>query len=650
MDSSEENSNVNEEMYSSSSQDTGSASNVIKHVIRELPSYEDFEDTSKEEKECDDDEEVPPSGDLKDSKQYDDNFPPSEDFQGTNDDLPESEDFQGTNDDFPSSKYFPPSEDFCGIDDDIRPSEDFNGTDDDSGEEEDINNGENDFPQSEDFNGRNDDFPPSEDLNVTDDEFPPSEDFNGTDDEFPPSEDFNGTDDEFPPSEDFNGTDDEFPPSEDFNGTDDELPPSEDFNGTDDDLPPSEDFNGNDGDYHPSEDFNGTDDDFPPSEDFNGTDDDFSPSEDFNGTDDHSVDDEATNDEDSDSPFSEEFSGTNNVDGHIDLAASDHDNNFHNEFGDEIFNEGGHMHHNENNHPAEDVVADIMVQEIQRQNPMQSRIKCRTRPFYVNPKHSSYTRSRKELLTSPSSITHLISSECCHKSCLKSLGYNYVLERRKMYLSMNKSMQNSYLVGCMISTRTGYDYRVGRIMLCRKAFKRIHSIGNLRLSRIQTRLEKDPTFYTDDYQGRITGPSTHIAISWMHDFFSKHGESMPNRETIHIPDNFTRQEIYNLYKDYVQGGQGNDNFIRYAYFTRVWKKKFNNVRIPKMSRMGVCSTCASIKERRDRSEGIERGMFTKQKKQIDKCQLLNLVNNIFCYVVCRFHNQCTARTSQSTIK
>ena len=54
MDSSEENSNVNEEMYSSSSQDTGNARrNVIKHVIRELPSYEDFEDTSKEDKECD---------------------------------------------------------------------------------------------------------------------------------------------------------------------------------------------------------------------------------------------------------------------------------------------------------------------------------------------------------------------------------------------------------------------------------------------------------------------------------------------------------------------------------------------------------------------------------------------------------------------
>ena len=47
---------------------------------------------------------------------------------------------------------------------------------------------------------------------------------------------------------------------------------------------------------------------------------------------------------------------------------------------------------------------------------------------------------------------------------------------------------------------------------------------------------------------------------------------MPNRETIHIPNNFTRQEIYNWYKEYIQGAEGNGNFIKYAYFTQLWEK------------------------------------------------------------------------------
>ena len=98
-------------------------------------------------------------------------------------------------------------------------------------------------------------------------------------------------------------------------------------------------------------------------------------------------------------------------------------------------------------------------------------------------------------------------------------------------------------------------------------------------------------------------------MSWMCDFFPKHGECMPDRDTIHIPDNFSRREIYNLYKGYVEGVEGNGNFITYAYFTRIWKKQFNNVHIPKNSRMGICSICATLKSRRDKSEGVERGLY-----------------------------------------
>ena len=93
----------------------------------------------------------------------------------------------------------------------------------------------------------------------------------------------------------------------------------------------------------------------------------------------------------------------------------------------------------------------------------------------------------------------------------------------------------------------------------------------------------------------------------MHDLFSKHGESMPNKETIHIPYNFTRKEIYNLYKDCIQGGQGNGNFFTYGYFTRVWKNKFNNMNAFQRGQgWGSVVHVLLLKK-----EGIQRGMFTK---------------------------------------
>jgi hypothetical protein len=84
---------------------------------------------------------------------------------------------------------------------------------------------------------------------------------------------------------------------------------------------------------------------------------------------------------------------------------------------------------------------------------------------------------------------------------------------------------------------------------------------------------------------------------------------MSNRDTINIPDNFSTREIYKLYKRYFEGVEGNGNFIAYAYFTSIWKKQFNNVCIPKKSRMGIYSICATLRSGRDKSEGAEIGMY-----------------------------------------
>ena len=67
-----------------------------------------------------------------------------------------------------------------------------------------------------------------------------------------------------------------------------------------------------------------------------------------------------------------------------------------------------------------------------------------------------------------------------------------------------------------------------------------HSIWNFCVSRIQENLEKNSTFYSKVRHKRQFGPLSNTAMSWMKDLFSKHGECMPNRETIHIPDNFSR--------------------------------------------------------------------------------------------------------------
>lgn len=151
--------------------------------------------------------------------------------------------------------------------------------------------------------------------------------------------------------------------------------------------------------------------------------------------------------------------------------------------------------------------------------------RSRSRPFCINPRCYSYIRGRIVYLTRISSINKVISSDCCRKDCLKHMDFNFSLEKRKNKFSMNKSMQYSYLVGCMQSTLVGYDYHIGSVLLCRKAFKMIHSVGNFHLSRIQYNLEKNPTYYLEVRHKRDFGPLANTAMSWLQVFFSKHGGS-----------------------------------------------------------------------------------------------------------------------------
>ena len=143
MESYESSSNINEELYFSSSQDTGSASNVIKHVVQELPNSEDFEGTSYNEgQECDsdddDDEYLPPSGILKTISKTMTILIQARTFKAPIDDCPQSEDFDGTNDDFDEHSCANTgdgiihSDNSNGMNDYFTSSKDFNGTDDNS--------------------------------------------------------------------------------------------------------------------------------------------------------------------------------------------------------------------------------------------------------------------------------------------------------------------------------------------------------------------------------------------------------------------------------------------------------------------------------------------------------------------------------------
>ena len=79
----------------------------------------------------------------------------------------------------------------------------------------------------------------------------------------------------------------------------------------------------------------------------------------------------------------------------------------------------------------------------------------------------------------------------------------------------------------------------------------------------------------------------------MQNYFRLHCDVMPTTGRLHLPDKYTRDELYRIYREEMQCQGG--RYIQYSQFTRLWNVRFDNVMIPRKVRMGVCLLCANLK-------------------------------------------------------
>ena len=175
-------------------------------------------------------------------------------------------------------------------------------------------------------------------------------------------------------------------------------------------------------------------------------------------------------------------------------------------------------------------------------------------------------------------------------------------EIRLWYFSLNGEEQETFLSDLLqllqeSSTRNTvtFEYYINiSERCCRKAFKIVLGVGNMRLNRIQRRcLSGD---IVGDKQLDVVigkGLVRQHAVTWMQNYFRLHCDVMPTTGRLHLSDNYTRDELYQIYREEMQC-QG-ERYIQYSQFTRLWNVRFDNVVIPRKVRMGVCSLCANLK-------------------------------------------------------
>ena len=196
-----------------------------------------------------------------------------------------------------------------------------------------------------------------------------------------------------------------------------------------------------------------------------------------------------------------------------------------------------------------------------------------------------------------SKMKEIFQYPCCDRMCLSNFGLEQIIQHRRYYFGLKHVERNVVLRGCLEKTlqgRTGYCVNGKRI--CRNAFKKLYSVGNDRLQRVS----RDIFFKIENDVFRKEKSSVSLSfVQWMTTFLSKHVESLPNKDLFHLPDNWTKGEVFEMFK--VDLLEREETTMTYGYFCRLWLEEFPRVRIPEHSHFTACTPCTEFKHLRDKA-------------------------------------------------
>ncbi|KAL3688958.1 hypothetical protein R1sor_015267 [Riccia sorocarpa] len=110
------------------------------------------------------------------------------------------------------------------------------------------------------------------------------------------------------------------------------------------------------------------------------------------------------------------------------------------------------------------------------------------------------------------------------------------------------------------------------------------------------REEKPPRIQVDTV-ARQPSAEAFILLEWLDSFFLSHCERQPADGKYHLPNNFTKKDVYVHYMtDMVQVRE----CLQYSSFKHYWVKFYPLVTIPTTNKFSVCDFCELYKSKRDK--------------------------------------------------
>ncbi|KAL3694898.1 hypothetical protein R1sor_008549 [Riccia sorocarpa] len=136
---------------------------------------------------------------------------------------------------------------------------------------------------------------------------------------------------------------------------------------------------------------------------------------------------------------------------------------------------------------------------------------------------------------------------CCKNTCVWNLGIDMLRRERKLYFRLSRTERSIYLESLVTKLENGrVVFRLSQnLIVRRKAFKIVFCVGNSRMQRLRLE-DKHPA--SIDTVARQPSAEAFILLEWLDSFFLSHCERQPADGKYHLPNNFTKKEVYDHYR------------------------------------------------------------------------------------------------------
>jgi len=204
---------------------------------------------------------------------------------------------------------------------------------------------------------------------------------------------------------------------------------------------------------------------------------------------------------------------------------------------------------------------------------------------------------------------------CCSKRCLWNVPLQQCIEARKWYKTQTALRSREWMKDIFVVAKTTDNklhLRFHQQDVCQTAFKKIYGISN---NKFQAAQQEASTPFAIVAHGNLTNqnalrPKQSVMIhTWLDEFITNSTDQDPVSDKVYIPTYINHQELYEMFKTEtllqhsvdsitMDGMNLPDRIPSQATFFRYFNEHFSHVKFLKQTRLGRCTFCIEIGERR----------------------------------------------------